>query len=162
MVLDIVTYPDARLRRSTIAVDEITDEIRALVLDMTDTMYARDGVGLAAPQVGRVERIFVLASDILPPGDYGVFINPEIVASRRETEAAVEGCLSFPGVALRIPRATGVKVRATNLEGIQFELECEGFLARAVQHEYDHLDGKLFLDLVSAIKRQAVTKKLRG
>lgn len=157
----ILHYPDKRLRQKAEPVTEITPEIRALVDDMLETMYAAPGVGLAAPQIGVSKRIFVI--DVAPsdgPSDPKVFINPEIV----RTEGKVtweEGCLSFPGIREEIERAERVTVRAQDLDGKWFELTGEDLLAIAIQHEYDHLQGILMIDRVSLLKRRLMEREMR-
>jgi peptide deformylase len=157
----ILHYPDKRLRNKAEPVREVTPEIRALVDDMAETMYAAPGVGLAAPQIGESVRIFVI--DVAPndqPSDLRVFINPEIVA-RNGVTTWEEGCLSFPGVHEEIERAETVTVRATGVDGKTFELTAEGLLAIAIQHENDHLDGTLMIDRVSLLKRRMMDREMR-
>jgi peptide deformylase len=157
----ILHYPDKRLRQKAEPVREITPEIRALVDDMAETMYAAPGVGLAAPQVGVPLRIFVI--DVAPsdaPSDLKVFINPEIV--RKEGEVTwEEGCLSFPGIHEEIDRAESITVRAIGVDGKPFELSATDLLAIAVQHENDHLDGVLMVDRVSLLKRRMIDREMR-
>lgn len=134
---------DEILRKKSREVDTINDRIKTLVKDMIDTMYDEDGVGLAAPQVGILKRIFVI--DVYDDNGARVFINPEIL----ETEGAetdMEGCLSIPGEQSEVERPTKVKVKALDLNGQEFVLEAEGLLARAICHENDHLNGVLFVD----------------
>ncbi len=156
----ILKYPDPRLKQRALPVTEVTDEIRQLVDDMAETMYAAPGVGLAATQVGVMLRVFVI--DIAnedEPSDLRVFINPEITATVG-TQTWEEGCLSFPGVTEEIRRAERVTVRALDRDGKPFELEAGGLLAVAVQHENDHLDGVVMLDKLSAVKRRLLGRKL--
>ncbi len=163
-VLDIVTYPDPRLREETTEVGEITDDVRQLVTDLTDTMYAQNGAGIAAIQVGRLERIFLIDGRVAggdedsPPV---VFINPEVVETSGGTTLAEEGCLSFPGVFVDVKRPRRAKVRAKNIDGEIFEIEGEGLLGRALQHEHDHLTGKLMLDLVGMVKKEMIKRKMK-
>ena len=157
----ILHYPDKRLRNKAELVREVTPEVRALVDDMAETMYAAPGVGLAAPQVGVSLRIFVI--DVAPsdaPSDLRVFINPEILV-RTGVTTWEEGCLSFPGVHEEIERAESVTVRAMGLDGKTFELSAEGLLAIAIQHENDHLDGMLMIDHVSLLKRRMMDREMR-
>jgi peptide deformylase len=157
----ILHYPDKRLRTKAEPVREVTPEIRALVDDMAETMYAAPGVGLAAPQIGEALRIFVIdiaASD--EPSDLRVFINPEIVA-REGVTTWEEGCLSFPGLHEEIERAEKCTVRATGIDGKTFELSAEGLLAIAIQHENDHLEGTLMIDRVSLLKRRMMDREMR-
>jgi len=160
-VRTILHYPDKRLRVKAEPVREVTPEIRALVDDMAETMYAAPGVGLAAPQIGVALRLFVI--DVAPadgPSDLRVFVDPTIVA-REGTTSWEEGCLSFPGIREDIERAERVTVRARDLDGNTFELTAEGLLAIAIQHENDHLDGKLMIDHVSLLKRRMMDRELR-
>jgi peptide deformylase len=159
-VRDILKYPDPRLREVAKPVERVTDEIRQLVEDMAETMYAAPGCGLAANQIGVDLRVFVIdvASED-EPSDLRVFINPEIL----ETDGVQswnEGCLSFPGVSEDIKRAERVRVRALDVEGKPFELEADGLLAVAVQHETDHLNGVLMIDKLTALKRRMLGRKL--
>jgi peptide deformylase len=160
MVREILEYPDPRLREAGKPVSEVTDEIRALVDDMAETMYAAPGCGLAAPQIGVGLRVFVVdCATEDEPSDLRVFINPEIV----EKDGQVvwnEGCLSFPGVTEEIKRAERVKVRALDRDGKSFELEADGLLAVAIQHETDHLNGVLMIDKLNALKKRMMGKKL--
>ncbi len=160
-VRTILHYPDKRLRVKAQPVAEVTDEIRKLVEDMAETMYAAPGVGLAAPQIGEAKRIFVI--DIAPqdgPSDLRVFINPEI-GTKTGTIAWEEGCLSFPGLHEEIVRAATVTVRAQGVDGQWFELTAEELLGVAIQHEYDHLDGLLMIDHVSLLKRRMMDREMR-
>jgi peptide deformylase len=158
-VLKIVEYPDKRLKTKTDAVSEVNDEIRKLVADMIETMYADRGMGLAANQVGVNKRIFVM--DDSPDGkNPKCYINPEIIEQHGETELE-EGCLSFPGVYLKIKRAAFVTIRALNEKGEVFTQSAEGYSARCFLHEIDHLNGITFFDHLSALKRQMAEKKLQ-
>jgi peptide deformylase len=154
-VLDIRVLGDPVLREETKPVEDITDEIRTLVKSMFETMYVAKGIGLAAPQVGRSERLAVIDIDKNP----FVIINPEIVESDTKTSKAEEGCLSIPDVYGDVVRPTRVKVRALDIEGRAFEVEADELLARCLQHEIDHLDGKLFLDYMSVLKKRSAMKK---
>lgn len=159
-VREILEYPDPRLREVAKPVPRVDDEIRQLVEDMAETMYDAPGVGLAAPQIGVGYRIFVI--DIAgedEPSDFRVFINPEIVTTTG-TQVWDEGCLSFPGVSEEIKRAEQVTVRALGKDGKSFELEADGLLAVAIQHENDHLNGVLMIDKLSAIKKRMMGRKL--
>lgn len=160
-VRTILHYPDPRLREKARPVAELTTEIRQLIEDMAETMYAAPGVGLAATQLGEPHRIFVIdiASDD-EPSQLRVFINPEIVA--REGDLVwEEGCLSFPGVTEDIDRAAKIRVRALGVDGKPFELDAEDLLSVAVQHELDHLDGVLMIDRMGALKKRIVDRKMR-
>ncbi|HEY4119737.1 MAG TPA: peptide deformylase [Byssovorax sp.] len=157
----ILHYPDPRLREKAAPVEDITAEIRRLVDDMAETMYAAPGVGLAATQIGERHRIFIVdisAED--DPSDLRVFVNPEIVKKEGEL-AGPEGCLSFPGVTEDIKRAERVTVRALDQQGKPFELAAEGLLAVAVQHELDHLDGVLMIDRMGVLKKRIVHRKMQ-
>lgn len=149
---------DPVLRVEAEEIDTIDDELRALARDMFDTMYAEEGVGLAGPQVGVGRRIIVV-----DPREDGIepraLINPEIVAETEEMERAEEGCLSIPGLRELVDRCAGVVVEAVDLDGEPVRLEADGLLARILQHEIDHLDGILFLDRLSPLKRKMLLKK---
>lgn len=157
----ILHYPDPRLREHGARIAEVTPEIKALADDMAETMYAAPGVGLAATQIGVALQLFVI--DIAgedEPSDLRVFINPEIL-ELHETIVWNEGCLSFPGVAEEIERAARVRVRALDRNGKPFELEAEGLLAVAIQHEYDHLQGTLMIDHMGPLKKRIVQRKMQ-
>jgi peptide deformylase len=156
-VLKILEYPDPRLRIKARPIEAVTDDIRQLAADMLETMYAAPGVGLAATQVDRHIRLVVM--DVSETKDQPhVLINPEIL-SREGTETGDEGCLSVPGVTEGVTRATRVRVRALDTAGRESEFEAEGLLAVCIQHELDHLVGKLFVDYLSELKRQRLKKK---
>lgn len=156
----ILKYPDPRLKQVAQPVKEVTDETRQLVDDMAETMYAAPGVGLAATQIGVMQRIFVI--DIAgedEPSQLRVFINPELT-ELSGTQTWEEGCLSFPGVTEEIRRAERVHVKALDRDGKPFELDADGLLAVAVQHENDHLNGVVMLDKLNAVKRKLLGRKL--
>jgi peptide deformylase len=156
----ILHYPDPRLKQVAKPVEVVTEEIQTLVDDMAETMYAAPGVGLAANQIGVLLRVFVIdiaAED--EPSQLRVFINPEILETAG-TLTWEEGCLSFPGVTEEIRRAEHVRVRALGRDGKPFELEAEGLLAVAIQHENDHLNGVVMLDKLNAVKRRLLGRKL--
>lgn len=153
-VLDIRVLGDPVLRERTAPTKEVTDELRALIADMFETMYAAEGIGLAAPQVGRGDRVFVMDVDENPLA----MINPEIIESEG-SERAEEGCLSIPEIFGDVDRATRIVARATGVDGKTFEVEMTALAARCVQHEIDHLDGKLFIDYLSLIKRKFTARK---
>lgn len=153
-VLEIRVLGDPILRERTAPTPSVTDELRALIADMFETMYAAEGIGLAAPQVGRSERVFVMDVDDNPLA----MINPEII-EREGSERAEEGCLSIPEIFGDVDRATRIIARATDLDGKPFEVELTELAARCVQHELDHLDGKLFIDYMSLIKRKFTARK---
>ena len=154
-VLDIRVLGDPILRQSTLPVQEITHELRTLVADMFETMHHARGIGLAAPQVGRTERVAVIEIE----GEPLVVINPEIVETSSGKVKAEEGCLSIPDIYADVERPKDVVVRAMNLEGDTYEIQATELLARCLQHEIDHLDGKLFLDYLSVLKRTAALTK---
>lgn len=157
-ILGILIYPDPRLHQVAKPVVQVDDATRKLVDDMADTMYHAPGIGLAAPQVDVLRRIMVVdASE--ERNDLRVFINPEIVErdGRQEIE---EGCLSVPGIFAPVRRAAHIRVRALNRHGAPFEIEASGLLAVCIQHEYDHLDGKMFVDYLSRLKQERIQKKL--
>ena len=159
MLLPILEFPDPRLRKVAARVGTVTPEIARLVRDMAETMYAAPGIGLAATQVNVHKRVIVM--DISETRDQlRVFIDPEIVFAEGEAECE-EGCLSVPGYYDKVTRAERVRVRATGGDGKPFELEAEGLLAVCVQHEMDHLLGKVFVDYLSPLKRARLTGKLR-
>ena len=159
MLLPILEFPDPRLRKVASRVGSVTPEIERLVRDMAETMYAAPGIGLAATQVNVHKRVIVL--DISETRDQlRVFIDPEIVFAEGEAECE-EGCLSVPGYYDKVTRAARVRVRATGADGRPFELEAEGLLAVCIQHEMDHLLGKVFVDYLSPLKRARVSGKLR-
>ena len=158
-LLQILAYPDPRLRKVAAPVAAVTPEIQRLIRDMAETMYAAPGIGLAATQVDAHKRIVVI--DISETrDDLRVFVNPEILASEGEAECE-EGCLSVPGYYDRVRRAARVKVRAQDAQGQPFELEAEGMLAVCIQHETEHLEGKIFVDHLSALKRSRLAARLR-
>lgn len=156
--LTILEYPDPRLRTVAQPVDEVDDALRQLIDDMLETMYASQGIGLAATQVNVHRRLLVL--DVSEDqGQPLALINPEIVA-REEVCTTQEGCLSVPGIFDDVERAQRIRVRALDRHGEPFEMDAEGLLAVCIQHEMDHLEGKLFVDYLSELKRQRIRKKL--
>ncbi len=163
-VLEVVKYPDPRLREETIAVAEITDDIRQLVRDLTDTMYSLNAAGIAAIQVGRLERIFLIDGKVATgdeAADPQVFINPEVVETGKGLVISEEGCLSFPDVYVDIKRPRWAKVRAQDVNGEWFEAEGDGLYGRALQHEHNHLTGKLMIDLVGMVKKEMIKRKMK-
>lgn len=156
-VREIRYLGDPVLRRESAPVDEIDDEVRQLARDLEETMYEADGVGLAAPQVGVPLRMF--AYDVREPeSPAGVLINPEIEATEGSATDE-EGCLSMPGVAADVERSARVVMRGLDPDGEEVRIEADGVLARCLQHEYDHLDGILFLDHLSPLKRKLLLDK---
>jgi peptide deformylase len=159
-IRDILKYPDPRLRNVAQPVGEVTPELETLIDDMAETMYASGGCGLAATQIGVDLRVFVVdTAGEDEPSDFRVFVNPEIL-SGEGSQVWNEGCLSFPGASEEISRAAKVTVRALDRQGKPFELEAEGLLAVAVQHELDHLNGVLMIDKLNALKRRLMGRKL--
>ncbi len=167
MIRKIVKYGDPVLEREGAKVEEFgTQELRAFVDDMFESMYAAKGVGLAAPQVGESRKITVIdisggvKDEGAPPSDKIVLINPKIIA-REGKQVGEEGCLSIPGFREQVKRAKKVTVRAQNLEGEWFERTGEDLLARAMQHEIDHLNGILFITHISPLKRDLIKRKIK-
>jgi peptide deformylase len=160
-VRTILHYPDKRLRELAKPVTQFDAELTRLIDDMAETMYAAPGVGLAATQIGVALRVFLIdiASGDDQPSDLRTFVNPEITEQVGET-CFEEGCLSFPGIHEEVRRAERVKVRAQDAKGQFFELEAEGLLAIAVQHENDHLNGKLMVDYLSMLRRRLVHRAM--
>jgi peptide deformylase len=157
-ILDILHFPDPRLRNKAKPVAQADDSIRRLVDDMLETMYQAPGIGLAATQVNVAKRIVVI--DLSEEKNEPLcLINPEIL-EKDGTEQMEEGCLSVPGIFEQVSRANQVRVRALDRQGKPFEMEAEGLLAVCIQHELDHLEGKLFVDYLSSLKRQRIRKKL--
>ena len=154
-LLDIRVLGDPILRRDTEVVTEVTSELRRLVDDMFETMRAAKGIGLAAPQVGRLERLTVIDVDDQPL----VLFNPEIVDTDSKKIKGEEGCLSIPDVYGDVERSARVVVRAVDIDGKPFQVEGRELLSRCLQHEIDHLHGRLFIDYLSRLKRSAVEKK---
>lgn len=159
-LLDILEYPDPRLRTVARPVTRFDDWLRRLIDDMAQTMYAAVGVGLAATQVDHHERLLVL--DISETKDQlHVLINPEIVWASEDEVECEEGCLSVPGVYDAVTRPSKVRVRAQNVDGTPFEFDAEGLLAVCVQHEMDHLLGKVFVEYLSPLKQERIKTRLR-
>jgi peptide deformylase len=157
-ILDILHFPDPRLRIKAKPVAQVDDSIRRLIDDMLETMYQAPGIGLAATQVNVAKRIVVI--DLSEEkNDPLCLINPEIL-EKNGIEQMEEGCLSVPGVFEQVTRANQIRVRALDRQGNPFEMEADGLLAVCIQHELDHLEGKLFVDYLSSLKRQRIRKKL--
>jgi peptide deformylase len=158
-LLPILEYPDPRLKKVATPVAAVTSDIRRLVRDLAETMYSAPGVGLAATQVNVHKRVLVI--DISDTKDQlRVFINPELLAAEGEAECE-EGCLSVPGYYDKVTRAARVRVRAQDENGEAFELDAEGLLAVCIQHEMDHLEGKVFVEYLSPLKRARLAAKVR-
>lgn len=157
-ILPVLHYPDERLRHTAVPVERVDDGVRRLVDDMLETMYDAPGIGLAAPQVNVHKRLIVV--DISEQRDAPLcLINPAIT-EREGTETMEEGCLSVPGIYEPVERAARIRVQALDREGEPFEMDIDGLLAVCVQHEIDHLDGKLFVDYLTEMKRQRIRKKM--
>ncbi len=161
MVRDILIWPDPILKQKARPVARVDDEVRTLLKDMFETMYAADGVGLAAPQVGVLKRVIVLDTRPRQPESQPLaMINPELVAL--EGKAVYnEACLSIPGEAEDVERAAVVTVKFLDAEGAEQTLTCDGLLAIAVQHEMDHLEGIVYVDHVSTLKRELIRKRMK-
>jgi peptide deformylase len=157
-LLTILEFPDKRLRNKALPVEQVDDSIRALLDDMLETMYAAPGVGLAAIQVNVRKRVVVI--DVSEDKNAPLcLVNPEIL-EKAGAEEMEEGCLSVPGIYEKVARAEKIRMRALGRDGRAFELETEGLLAVCIQHEIDHLEGKLFVDYLSPFKRHRAQKKL--
>ncbi len=157
---DILILPDKRLRSVSKPVAEISDEVRTLVADMFETMYKAPGIGLAAIQVGAPSRVIVMdLSKREAEAEPRVFINPEITGSSEENSLYEEGCLSIPDVHEDVERPARVKIRYLDLDGKPHEEDAEGLFATCIQHEVDHLNGVLFIDHISKLKRERIIKK---
>ena len=158
-ILEILEYPDPRLRKRAEPVEQVDDDIRRLAADMLETMYAAPGIGLAATQVNVHKRVLVV--DVSKDQDEPlVFINPQIL-EKDGVETMEEGCLSVPGVYETVERADRIRVRAKDTTGETFEMEADGLKAICIQHEIDHLDGKVFVDYLSRIKQDRIRKRLK-
>ncbi len=161
-VLEIKKYPDKVLMKKAERVEKIDQEIKKLGQDMVETMIAKNGIGLAAPQVGSLKRIITIGSlqenNIKP----WILINPEIIKKDKKTETEQEGCLSFPGLFLNIKRSKKIKVKALDENGKELQIEAEGLLARVLDHEIDHLNGVLFVNRLGFWQRLGIKKKLKN
>lgn len=160
----ILRYPDARLREKSRDITVFDDELRTLISDMAETMYDANGAGLAAIQVGAPLRMFIIEGGVAGDGETApprVFINPEIVELSEESQTGDEGCLSFPGIYVPVKRGMRVRVRALDVEGKPFEISGEALFARAMQHENDHLIGRLLIDQCGPVKREIIKRKMR-
>lgn len=161
MVREILIWPDPRLKEKSRPVEQVTDETRKLIADMFETMYDARGVGLAAPQIGVLQRILVV--DTSPRDENAkpmAFINPVIVKAEGSTKYE-EGCLSLPGESEEMERYAKVTVKALDEQGEEFTCEAEGLLAVALQHEMDHLEGQLIVDYLSSLKRELIRKRMK-
>jgi len=160
MIRSILLYPDPRLKKVCEPIAEITDEVKKLAADMLDTMYEAPGIGLAAPQVGAMTRLLVMDCIKDGPREPMVLINPQVVWASEDVSTFEEGCLSLPEQYADVKRPASVTVRWTSLEGAEQERTFEGLWSTCVQHEIDHLEGKLFIDYLGPMKRQMVLRKL--
>ncbi len=158
-VLDILRYPDKRLHQVAQPVQVVDEAVRQLIQDMAQTMYEAPGIGLAATQVNVHRRVIVIdVSD--DKNDLKVFVNPEIIRRSDQQQSYEEGCLSVPGVYESVDRPDQVTVRALDASGAPFTLECDGLLAVCIQHEIDHLDGKVFVQYLSRLKQSRIRSKM--
>ena len=163
-VRPVVVWPDERLRQPSVAITAVDDDVRALYQDLVDTMYAENGLGIAALQIGDARRMFIVEPKLAGRAESDppvAFMNPEVVWTSDEQQDSEEGCLSFPDIYIKVKRPLRARVRAMGLDGQMFELEGEGLLARCLLHENDHLTGKLLVDFVGPLKRQMIKKKLQ-
>jgi peptide deformylase len=160
MIRSILIHPDPRLKKVCDPVAEITPELRQLAADMLETMYEAPGIGLAAPQVGVLKRMLVMDCIKDGPAEPMVLLNPSILWSSEDVSVYEEGCLSIPDQYADVKRPSEVTVRWTDLDGAEQERQFAGIWATCVQHEIDHLDGKLFIDYLGPLKRQMITRKM--
>ncbi len=159
-ILNILRYPDPRLHKIAKPVTVFDDKLKTLIKDMAETMYAAPGVGLAATQVDVHEQVVVI--DVSESGDQlQVFINPEVIWASEERKSYDEGCLSVPGIYDGVVRPAEVKIRALDGDGKAFEVDCKDLLAVCIQHEMDHLKGKVFVEYLSPLKRNRIKTKLQ-
>jgi len=157
-VLEVLHFPDARLRKKALALAGIDEQVKKLAADMLETMYAENGIGLAASQVNVQKRLIVIDLSVVR-NEPMVMVNPEIIESIG-AEQMQEGCLSVPEIYETVERAEKIRFRYLTLDNNQIDQEAEGLLAVCIQHEIDHLDGKLFIDYLSPLKRNRIAKKL--
>jgi len=163
-VRPVVIWPDERLRQPSVAVATVDASVRALYQDLVDSMYAENGLGIAALQLGDPRRMFIVEPKLAGRAETDppvAFINPEVLETSDDQQDSEEGCLSFPEVYIKVKRPMRCKVRAMGLDGATFEFEGDGLLARCLLHENDHLTGKLLVDFVGPLKRQMIKKKLQ-
>jgi peptide deformylase len=157
-ILHILHYPDPRLRIKATPVEQVDDTIRRLLDDMLETMYDAPGIGLAAPQVDVSKRVIVI--DISETRDAPVCLINPVILDREGSEVMEEGCLSVPGIYDTVERAAAIRVQSLDRNGETIEMKADGLLAVCIQHEMDHLEGKLFVDYLTEMKRQRIKKKL--
>jgi len=163
-VRPVVIWPDERLRQPSVAVTAVDASVRALYQDLVDSMYAENGLGIAALQLGDPRRMFIVEPRLAgrPETDPPLaFINPEVIETSEDQQDSEEGCLSFPDVYIKVKRPMRCRVRAMGLDGAMFEVDGEALFARCLLHENDHLTGKLLVDFVGPLKRQMIKKKLQ-
>jgi peptide deformylase len=163
-VRPVVIWPDERLRQPSVAIAAVDASVRALYQDLVDSMYAENGLGIAALQLGDPRRMFIVEPKLAgrPETDPPLaFINPEVIEASEEQQDSEEGCLSFPDIYIKVKRPMRCKVRAMGLDGEIFEVSGEALFARCLLHENDHLTGKLLVDFVGPLKRQMIKKKLQ-
>lgn len=159
-----VIWPDSRLREPTVAITVVDDSVRELYRDLCDSMYAENGLGMAAPQIGDNRKMFIVEPKLagLAETDPPVcLMNAEVLETSDEMQDSEEGCLSFPDIYIKVKRPMRCKLRAMGLDGQTFEIEGEALMARCLLHENDHLTGKLLVDFVGPLKRQMIKKKLQ-
>lgn len=159
-----VIWPDSRLREPTVAITVVDDSVRELYRDLCDSMYAENGLGMAAPQIGDNRKMFIVEPKLagLAETDPPVcLMNAEVIETSDEMQDSEEGCLSFPDIYIKVKRPMRCKLRAMGLDGQTFEIEGEALMARCLLHENDHLTGKLLVDFVGPLKRQMIKKKLQ-
>jgi len=162
-VRPVVIWPDDRLRQVSVAIATVDDSVRALYQDLVDSMYAENGLGIAALQLGDPRKMFIVEPKLAGKADTDppvAFLNPEVTWTSDEQQDSEEGCLSFPDIYIKVKRPLRCKVRAMGLDGQVFEVEGEALLARCLLHENDHLTGKLLVDFVGPLKRTMIKKKL--
>jgi peptide deformylase len=161
MVREILVWPDPTLKKKAAPVEKVDDATRALIKDLFESMYAADGVGLAAPQIGVLQRVIVLDTTPRQPESRAIaMVNPQIISLEGVT-TYTEGCLSVPGEAEDVDRAAIATVKFLDEQGVEQTLRAEGLLAIAVQHETDHLEGTMFVDHISALKRELIRKRMK-
>jgi len=161
MAREILVWPHPTLKKKAEKVAVVDDSIRALIKDLYESMYEADGVGLAAPQIGELKRVIVLDTRPRQPESRPIaMVNPEIVSLEGKT-TYTEGCLSVPGEAEDVDRAAFATVKYLDEQGVEQTLRCDGLLAIAVQHETDHLDGTMFVDHISVLKRELIRKRMK-
>lgn len=160
MIRSILIHPDPRLKKPCDPVSEVTSDIAELARDMLETMYDAPGIGLAAPQVGVTKRVIVMDCIKDAPPEPMVLLNPQVIWASEDLSTYDEGCLSIPDQYAEVKRPASVRVRWMDLDGSTQERQFDGLWATCVQHEIDHLDGKLFIDYLGPLKRQMITRKM--